>query len=257
MGTRIDELTPSGSPSRNHALAAMLSGATVKLTVAQLLALIQTGDLPDQIITSLKLADLSVITAKLADGAVATSKLAAATIADLKWLSKGIGEFYWADDGVSGADIPPTTSSLYRYIELTAGLTGAAQYNQGVLTGESVSGSAPLVLATAQISLSGSPMNGQTIRLLNTERRGLRSGSPGTLQNDALQDVTGSISGGQESLAGTGAFVAGAAGPLNRPNNGTASSLGLNFALSNDSNARTSTETRGKNIGVRVFRRIK
>jgi hypothetical protein len=177
---------------------------------------------------------------------------------DLKWLSKAVGEFYWADDGVTGVDIPPSsTSGSTVWVELTSGLTGSGQFNQNKLTSESVSGSAPLVLATAVVSLSGSPMNGQTIRLLNTERRMLRAGSAGTLQDDALQNVTGTLSGTQESFFGTGAFTTGSAGAANRPNNGTAGTFAANFALANDSNARTATETRMKNIGVRVFRRIK
>lgn len=180
------------------------------------------------------------------------------SLSDLKWLSKAVGEFYYADDGVTGVDIPPSsTSGSTVWVELTSGLTGAGQFNEGKLTSESVSGSAPLVLATAVISLSGSPMNGQTIRLLNTERRMLRAGSAGTLQNDALQNVTGTLTGPQESFTGTGAFTTGSAGAANRPNNGTASTASANFALANDSNARTDTETRMKNIGVRVFRRIK
>lgn len=193
--------------------------------------------------------------AKMADGYLTSAKFASATLTDLKWLSKGIGEFYVADDNVAGVDIPPTSSTLYRYVELTSGLTGSGQYNESCLASESVSGSAPLVLATAVVSLSGSPMNGQTIRLLNTERRMLRAGSAGTLQNDALQNVTGTISGGQEVLSGTGPFTSGAAGASNRPNNGTSATQGLNFDLSLV--ARTDTETRMKNIGVRIFRRIK
>ncbi len=217
-------------------------------------------------------ADLSVTTAKLADGALAATaqgrakmaddfltlaKLNSALVSDLKWLSKAVGEFYFADDGVTGVDIPPSsTSGSTVWVELTAGLTGSGQFNENKLTSESVSGSAPLVLATAVVSLSGSPMNGQTIRLLNTERRILRAGSAGTLQNDALQNITGSIASAQESFSGaTGALAVGAAGTANRPNNGTASTNGLTFDASLV--ARTDTETRMKNIGVRVFRRIK
>lgn len=220
------------------------------------------GKMADGFVNAAKLADgaLSADTtgrAKMADGYLTSAKFASATLTDLKWLSKGIGEFYVADDNVAGVDIPPTSSSLYRYVELTSGLTGSGQYNENCLASESVSGSAPLVLATAVVSLSGSPMNGQTIRLLNTERRMLRAGSAGTLQNDALQNVTGTLTGPQESFSGTGAFTTGAAGGANRPNNGTASTATANFSLASDSNARTDTETRMKNIGVRIFRRIK
>lgn len=243
----VEDLPSTSLPSRAHVVLAMAGGLTVKLTVAQMLALLQAGDIPNGSITS----------AKIVDGTIVTADLATAALTDMKWLSKAIGEYYYADTGESGVDIPPNNSNLYRFVELTAGLTGVGAYNEGALSGESVSGSAPLVLATAIVSLAGSPMSGQTIRLLNTERRVLRAGSAGTIQNDALQDVTGTINGTQEALGGTGVFSTGAAGSNNRPNNGTASTNALNFALSSDTNARTANETRVKNIGVRIFRRIK
>ncbi len=112
----------------------------------------------------------------------------------MKWRSKGIGERYEVDTSKTGADIPPSDTTDTVWIELTAGLTGAGGYNNGKLTSESVSGSIPLVTATAVISYGASPMNGQTVDLLNTEGRITRpSTSPGTKQNDALQDITGSF----------------------------------------------------------------
>ncbi|MCD1264556.1 hypothetical protein B5M44_24110 [Shinella sumterensis] len=260
MGITIEDLSPTALPGRDHVVPAMREGLTVKLTIAQILSLLTSNDIPAAAVTIAKLVDgvLSANAAgraKMADGFLTSAKFASTTLADLKWLSKGIGEFYVADDNVAGVDIPPTNSSLYRFVELTSGLTGSGQYNEGCLGSESVSGSAPLVLATALVSLAGSPMNGQTIRLINTERRMLRAGSAGTLQNDAIQNVTGTISGGQEALTGTGPFTTGANGVANRPNNGTASTNAVNFDLSLV--ARTDTETRMKNIGVRIFRRIK
>lgn len=82
-----------------------------------------------------------------------------------------------------GGDLPPTDDPRFRYVNLTAGLTGAGGYNAGVLTGETVSGSAPTVDASATVSLAGSPLNGQVIRLINTERRFVRPGSSGTLED--------------------------------------------------------------------------
>jgi hypothetical protein len=45
MTIRIDALNPTAIPSRDHEVPAMDDGQTVKLTVAQMLALIQTGDM--------------------------------------------------------------------------------------------------------------------------------------------------------------------------------------------------------------------
>lgn len=78
---------------------------------------------------------------------------------------------------------PIRITSKYRYIQLTAGLAGAGQYNEGALGSEVVSGSSPNVSATATIILAGSPLAGAAIRLINTEERFLRAGGPGTLQD--------------------------------------------------------------------------
>lgn len=226
------------------------------VTIQQILSLIGAGNIPDGSISSAKLASGAVVNNKIPDAEIGLAKLSLSALAELKWLGKAVGEFYVADDGVAGVDIPPIgIAGLTAWVELTAGLTGGGGFNNAKLASESVTGSAPLVLATAVVSLSGSPMNGQTIRLLNTERRMLRAGASGTLQADAMENVTGTISGTQEALAGTGPFSPGVAGPANRPNNGSANTQALNFDLSLV--ARTATETRMKNIGVRIFRRIK
>lgn len=99
------------------------------------------------------------------------------------WEFMPLGMKFPIDTHTTGVPVPPTDNPNYRYIKLTA----SDSYNTGVLTSESVSGSAPLVQATAVINDAGSPMNGQTVRLINTERRFLRPGSSGTVEADALQ----------------------------------------------------------------------
>ena len=99
------------------------------------------------------------------------------------WEFMPLGMKFPIDTHTTGVPVPPTDNPNYRYIKLTA----SDSYNAGVLTSESVSGSAPLVQATAVIDDTGSPMNGQTVRLINTERRFLRPGSSGTVEADALQ----------------------------------------------------------------------
>lgn len=212
------------------------------------------------------------------------------SLADVKWVSKAIGEFYVVDDSIVGADIPPTNNAGYRFIKLTSGLLGSGAYNFGVLGTEIVTGSAPLVVATSVITDAGSPMNGQTVHLLNTERRFLRAGSAGTLEAAALgsHTHTGTAdSAGSHGHTGT----ADSAGAHTHPIAGDGTSLGgVAAARLGQSNSSPSiltaqsagahthsltivaggahthpltiaaaggTETVVKNIGVTVFMRIR
>jgi hypothetical protein len=93
------------------------------------------------------------------------------------WAAQPIGSPIAVWDHITGVNGPPTNKS-YRYIKLSA----ADAYNTGVLTSESVSGTDPEVVASAVVSLAGSPLNGRTIRLINTERRFLRPGESGVNQ---------------------------------------------------------------------------
>lgn len=180
-------------------------------------------------------------------------------LTSIPWYARGIGEIIYVDTSITGAAIPPQSHASLVFVQLTAGLTGSGQYNNGKLTSESVSGSAPLVAATAAISVSGSPIDGETIHLINTESRILRpSASAGTLQNDQMQQITGGFGGTQESFYGaSGAFTVGPAGGSNRPNNSTASTNTMLFDSANSPNARTGTENRMKNIGVTAYMRVK
>lgn len=47
MGIRLDNLDPTASPQRDHVVPAMRDGLAVRLTLAQILGLIQLGDLPE------------------------------------------------------------------------------------------------------------------------------------------------------------------------------------------------------------------
>lgn len=110
---------------------------------------------------------------------------------DLQWLGQPIGMPFPI---VAGASVPPTDNPAFRYVLLTAGQTGAGGYNEGVLTSETVTGTSPLIEATATVNLAGSPMDGQTIHLINTEERFIGAAEAERVQDDALQDITGSIS---------------------------------------------------------------
>lgn len=159
------------------------------------------------------------------------------------WAMQPIGVPIPVFDHISGVTPPPTDRS-YRYIKLTAGETGAGGYNEGVLTGESVSGSAPYINATAVVNFAGSPINGQTIPLLNTEGRFLRAGpTSGALQDDTLKSHTHTVVGriAQDGLSGS-AF---------------ASAPGNGGPTSPVTNATGDTETRPRNIAVPLYMRIK
>lgn len=172
---------------------------------------------------------------------------------EIKWLSARIGEPIAIWDHLSGADIPPTDSPNFRFIKLTSGLTGSGQYNEGVLTSESVTGSAPLVIATAVIDDAASPMDGQSVSLINTERRFIRAGSSGAVEQDAIQghihrtsaNVTLYVGSGQPyNMAGgssVGFVASDTTGPLTDGTSGT---------------PRNANETRGKNIGATYYMRI-
>lgn len=192
-------------------------------------------------------------TAAANSAAAAAASAAIVNPANFKWLAKAIGEFYEADDGTPGVDIPPQNpaAGLGVWIELTAGLTGSGQFNNGKLSTEVISGSSPLVSATAVITASDSPMNGQTIRLLNTERRMLRPGSPGTLQDDAMQ--------GHRHATNNGGYVDSVS---RQDGSGAAARYQGNILVLDpitdgvNGTPRIANETRVKNIGVRIFRKV-
>lgn len=173
------------------------------------------------------------------------------------WLSSDpfafqpIGIPFYASVGIAGT-VAPVNTGRSRYIKLTAGLTGSGQFNNGLLTSESTSGSAPLILSTAVVSLVGSPINGQTIRHYNTEGRILRPGtSPGTLQDDAFQGHRHQLSTLAPGVLGSNGTPASG----NAAGNATVTSLdpvqdGTNGA------PRTANETRMRNQAGEMYMRI-
>ncbi|AMG36242.1 hypothetical protein [Achromobacter xylosoxidans] len=121
---------------------------------------------------------------------------------DIAYYAQPIGLPHPLWDHLAGVSAPPTDNPGFRYIRLTA----SDSYNAGVLTGETVTGSAPNITATAVINDPSSPMNGQTVHLINTERNFLRAGSSGTLQSS--QNASHS----HGTANGTGFVISGNAG---------------------------------------------
>lgn len=173
------------------------------------------------------------------------------------WASLPIGLEIPIDTSTPGVAIPPTDNPNYRYIKLTA----SDSYNTGVLTSESVSGSAPLVQATAVISDPGSPMNGQTVRLINTERRFIRPGSNGTVEADAMQLHRHTGPANTPANSGTNGHGTYTARIVSVVTGASAASTypGLTSDPLSDGgfDARTANETRVKSVGRDYFRRIR
>lgn len=187
------------------------------------------------------------------------------THADFSWYARAIGEVFMINEALVGAAIPPANHSVLSFIKLTKDLTGSGQYNEGKLSTQSVTGSSPLILATAVISLSDSPMNGETIHLLNTEERILRPReSANALQNDQAQQIVGSL-GTAGSNGMYGSTIAGSSGALKTTKIGDITASGgtggsynfIEFDSATSPNARVGAENRMKNIGVSAYMRVK
>ena len=181
-----------------------------------------------------------------------------------------IGSYVTVQTDLTGAEEPDPNT----HIKLEAGLTGVDEYNEGKLNNESVTGSAPLVVATAEIVDAESPLFGQTVHLLETEERFLRAGQAGRVQDDQMQRITGEISSIDNNATNVG--LADARGLIGAFSGETpaarafTSQIGgverstqgktlFNSASSPDARASSTAdgETRAKNIGVSVYMRIK
>jgi hypothetical protein len=181
------------------------------------------------------------------------------------WACQPLGTLIYANMGVSGF-VPPSTNKAYKYILLSA---GASAYNGTMIIGETISGSEPNLFASGTINLPGSPFHGQPVRLINTERRFLRPGSPGTLQDGQIQSHvhtgTTAESGWHEhelpsslwSNDPGGNKVPGVQDGYYNQNIGGRRTLGAGqHAHVFTTNATGGDETRVRNIGVNVYMRI-
>jgi len=157
----------------------------------------------------------------------------------------------------------PDNSGSIKFIKLTAN----DSYNDGLLTNETVSGSAPLVEATAEIDVG--PLVGLTVHLLNTEEAVVRArGTSGALQMDQMQRITGVVNSGAAGIEIIAAYTSLGDGALNAVGSesrsmasrvgGGRSQLQLNSANSPDARASSTTagETRAKNVSATYYMRV-
>jgi hypothetical protein len=182
------------------------------------------------------------------------------------WALQPIGAFVAYDSGETLT--PPPKNKAYRYVLLTAAQTGVGAYNEGILTSETVTGTDPTISATAVVSLVGSPFNGKTIRLINTERRFLRPGVAGTLEDSqnsahthpfsATTSTNGAHTHNVTLSLGTGGsrVVGGASTPAGTSTNDISSDGDHNHTVSGTTTSSGGTEARPRSIGVVYYRRI-
>lgn len=179
------------------------------------------------------------------------------------YMSMPIGVPFPIWDHLPGCPLPPTDNPHFRFVKLTA----SDSYNAGALTNESVSGSAPLIVATAKIAVPGSPIDGATIYLKNTMRAYGRAGQSGVLENDALQDIGGTFQlrrgdlGENLAYGGSGSMVittgTGTAAQRLSANAQGASLSGDTVSFSPSAVARTANETRVRGVGENLYMRTK
>jgi hypothetical protein len=180
---------------------------------------------------------------------------------NVKWLGTPVGETLALPTNLAGIVAPPIDNASFRYILLTAGESGVGEYNETILTGETVTGSAPLVVATAVINLAASPIDGLTVNLLNSEGRYKKPGTTsGTVANDQMQQITGSFGQAFGTITGTdtssGAFSHGNGVNQGRETLNSGTSVSTSFNSADSLNARTGTSTDVKHIQYTYYMRI-
>lgn len=229
---------------------------TSNLTLAQL------EEQPALSLESAQAAAASALAALNSKNAAHDSELAAALSAVAALAAQRVCEALagdpWAVQPI-GVPIPvwdvisqliPATNKFYRYIKLT---TGDA-YNAGIFSSDTSTGAAPLVSATATINVGAAfgPLNGVTVRMINTERRFIRAGSVGVVEQDAFQ-------GHRMAALSGGAFVVNNAGPAyGSASTGASTAVSTGDPVTDTANGtpRTANETRSKNIGMTYYMRI-
>jgi hypothetical protein len=187
---------------------------------------------------------------------------------NVKWLGTPVGETLALPTNLAGIVAPPTDNATFRYILLTAGESGVGEYNETILTGETITGSAPLVVATAVVNLAASPIDGLTVNLLNSEGRYIKPGtSSGAVANDKMQTHAHLMYTANSADAQTGINNSSALSPMGSTDNTSGAYrprigatglgiLGTPIELNSTTAARNGTSTDVKNIQYTYYMRI-
>ncbi|KKK55356.1 hypothetical protein LCGC14_3075380, partial [marine sediment metagenome] len=154
-------------------------------------------------------------------------------------------------DHIPGVD-EPDNSGTVKYIKLTAGEDGVGEYNEGLLAGETLADGGGLgdpedVTVTATISYAASPMNGQVVNLINSEKSAVIPGeSSGTLILDAIRNITGSIGTDRAQITSGSGALAGPSGYANANADGGSLNIGRGFTFDASRVVRTASRNQIK-----------
>jgi|GEM_PF-5089330 len=178
---------------------------------------------------------------------------------------KGIGELFPIWDHLVGSSEPENSASA-KFIKLSAGEDGSGQYNEGLLTNETITGSGSLIEITGEIATG--PMAGQIVNLINSEKRYLAPGeNSGAIANDQMQQITGdtgiignysagnNFSNDQFSGALSATGIQGSGSDIGSGSNED-SLYTLDFDSANSPNARTGDHTNVKHAQATYYMRI-
>ena len=162
---------------------------------------------------------------------------------------------------MSGVGEPDNTGTV-KYIKLTAGEDGVGEYNEGLLAGETLADGGGLgdpedVTVTATISYAASPMNGQVVNLINSEKSAVIPGeSSGTLILDAIRNITGSIDTDRAQISSGSGALAGPSGYANANADGGSMNIGRGFTFDASRVVRTASRNQIKAREATFYMRI-
>jgi hypothetical protein len=179
-----------------------------------------------------------------------------ALLANFAGIPIGVPFGVW--DHLTGV-VAPSNTGVHRFVKLTAGEDGVGGFNENLVSNEVITGAGDLVVVTADISVG--VLTGQTVSLLNSENRYLKSGaSSGAVANDQMQQITGrfAASANWSNLAATfqGSFSQGTTTPSNVAATSSNTLSYVNFDSANSPNARAGTSTDTKHSQITQYMRI-
>jgi hypothetical protein len=186
-----------------------------------------------------------------------------ALLANFAGIPIGVPFGVW--DHLTGVAAPSNTG-VSKFIKLTAGEDGAGQFNENLVSNEVITGAGDLVVVTADIAVG--VLLGQTVSLLNSESRYLKSGaSSGTVANDQMQTHAHTMYTANTASAQTGLNNSSALSPMGSTNNTSGAYrprigatgvgiLGAPIELNSSTAARNGTRTDTKHSQITQYMRI-
>lgn len=177
--------------------------------------------------------------------------LTIASVSSDPFVSKAVGEIFGLQTDMVGV-VEPSNLGSAKFIKLTAGLTGEGEYNEGLLTNETITSSGAELQVTADIV--GGVSDGETIHLINSEESFIKpSVTSGVFEQDAIQNIVGGFEGIHNLHSFSGAF--------SRPSTsfGISSGVGAgggNIVFDASNVVRTADRNRPKSVSTVYYMRI-